>query len=139
MGKGSTVLVISLGLLQCFIGLSGIAGGVGLVSAPDGTRLGFALEWLNNAPFADYLIPGLFLLVIVGIGTIVAGLATFLRYRNTGELAVLFGAIMMLWIALQVWWIDLTSRLQPLFFTLGFFELTLGFLIRNQIKQTRKA
>jgi len=37
-------LAIGLGALQVFIGIGGVAGGVGLVSEPSGANLGLAVE-----------------------------------------------------------------------------------------------
>ena len=57
-------LLLGLGCLQIFIGIGAVAGGFGLVSAPDGSALGLPLELLEHSPFRDYFIPGLVLLVV---------------------------------------------------------------------------
>ena len=45
--------------LLLFQGVSGMAGGVGLVADASGSTLGIPLEWLKGSPFPDYLIPGM--------------------------------------------------------------------------------
>lgn len=126
-----------LGALQVFIGICSVAGGLGLVTEPNGTNLGFKVEWLSKSPFTDYLIPGLVLLFVIGIGSLVGGVLSFLRYRCAGLCAALLGAFLMTWIVTQVCWIGLTIWLQPLFFGLVAVELIPGLLlwrIKRQIK-----
>jgi hypothetical protein len=55
-------------LMACTLlqGISGLAGGIKLVAAP-GEGGWFPLEWLDGSPFGDYLIPGLILLVVLGV------------------------------------------------------------------------
>ena len=122
-------LAFGLGALQVFIGVGGVAGGFGLVTEPSGSNLGFQVELLSKSPFSDYLIPGIFLLAVNGIGSLAGGVLSFSRNRHAGMCAGALGAILMIWIAAQVWWIGLTIWLQPLFFGLGAVELVLGLLL----------
>jgi len=123
----STIL---LGLLQLFIGIGGIAGGIGLVLEPSGADMGMNTEVLTRSPFQDYLVPGLTLLFIVGVGNLIGSAASFLRYRYSGELTVFLGGFLVLWIILQVIWLGLVSWLQPIYFLLGCGELLLGWRLR---------
>lgn len=54
-------------LLHLFLGLGAVYGGGMLVLQPDGSLLGMNTEWLGDAPFNTYLIPGLFLFTMVGL------------------------------------------------------------------------
>ena len=127
--KKGRLLAIGLGALQVFIGIGGVAGGFGLVTEPSGANLGFQVDLLSKSPFSDYLIPGLVLLLINGIGSLAGGVLSFLRYRYASLCAIALGAFLMIWIVAQVWWIGLTIWLQPLFFGLGLVELVLGLLL----------
>ncbi len=128
-GKKGRCLAFGLGGLQVFIGLGGISGGFGLVTDPSGANLGFHVDLLSKSPFSDYLIPGLILLVVIGIGSLTGGVLSILRYRYAGEIAALLGIFLVIWISAQVWWIGLTIWLQPLFFCFGMVELALGWLM----------
>ena len=119
-------LEIGLAALQLFVGVGGVAGGLALVTDPRGTNLGFSLEVLEATPFRDYLIPGIVLLAVNGIGQVGGGIASFGRHRYAGEAAMSLGAFLMLWITAQVWWIGLLHWLQPLYFVLGLAEFILG-------------
>lgn len=59
-------LAKALGILQLFIGLGAVAGGLGLVLESDGSNLGMPLSMLEHSPFSDFLIPGLVLLIVNG-------------------------------------------------------------------------
>ena len=122
-------LVSGLGILQLFIGLGAVAGGVGLISG----GLKFPLEWLSRSPFSDYLIPGIVLLVVNGIGSLIGSIASFRRYRYAGEIAVALGLFLTLWIVIQVYWIGGIHWLHILYFVLGVLELMLGLLLLRSL------
>jgi hypothetical protein len=74
-----------------------IGGGIGLVQDPD-DNIGLPVSLLEGTPFNDYLIPGLILLIVVGLFPLVVlyGLA---RRRKWGWwLAVAAGAGLVIWI-----------------------------------------
>ncbi len=119
-------LRIGLGVLQVFIGLGGVAGGLGLVLDPSGGNLAMEPEWLAGSPFSDYLIPGLVLLGVNGVGNLIGGILSFGNIRGHGDVAVVLGAFLTAWIVAQVWWIGLRHWLQPVYFCLGMLELVLG-------------
>jgi hypothetical protein len=128
MSKGiiNKIIRYALVVLQIFVGITAILGGFGLVSDPSGTKMNIPLELLKNSPFTNYLIPGLVLLLVIGVGHVVGGIITFLRHRYTGNLAVFFGAFLALYMITEVWFIGLVNFSQPLYFVLGAVELTFG-------------
>ena len=123
---GNKIIRYALGILQIVVGITAVLGGFGLVSDPSGTKMNIPLEALKNSPFPNYLIPGLVLLLVIGVGHVFAGLATFLRHRYTGKLAVFFGAFLALYLIIEVWFIGLVNFSQPLYFVLGAVELIFG-------------
>jgi len=127
-------LAFGLGAFLVFIGLGGVAGGVGLVTEPSGANLGLPLELLSESPFSDYLIPGIVLFVVIGVGSLTGGALSFLRYRYAGQIAAALGAFLIMWIVAQVWWIGLSHWLQPLYFGFGAVELALGLLLRRALQ-----
>ncbi|TET46669.1 hypothetical protein E3J62_03450 [candidate division TA06 bacterium] len=121
------------GILQVLIGLGVVGGGIGLVSNPSGANLGFRVEWLAGSPFSNYLIPGIALLAVNGLGSLAGSMVSFAGKRFAGETAAALGLFMMAWIAVQMYWIGLSSWLQPLFFGLGLLEVVLGFCVRRDL------
>lgn len=116
-------------ILQAFNGLSGIVGGVGLVANPTGLELGMDPAWLESTPFNNYLIPGIVLLVVNGLGNVGGFFATVRKHPRAGEIASIFGAIMMIWIVAQVAWIGYKNFLQPFYFATGLLQIVAGILL----------
>ncbi|MEE4198135.1 MAG: hypothetical protein V2I54_10860 [Bacteroidales bacterium] len=119
-------MMIVLALFQAFNGLSGLLGGFGLISDPTGISLSMKQAWLEGTPFANYLLPGIVLFIVNGLGNITGFWITFKKKTKAPEVAVLFGILMMIWITAQVCWIGYKSFLQPLYFSTGLFQMILG-------------
>jgi hypothetical protein len=120
---------IILGTLQAFTALGAIPAGLAYLLDTSGARLGVTPELLANSPFSSFLIPGLFLLVVNGIGNAVGAFLSFTRNKHAAYAGIILGAILFLWIIIQVIWISLSSFMQPLFFIVGIAEIYLGWRI----------
>ena len=113
--------VSALIFLQVFLGLNGLVGGIAFVLAPDGHLLQMPFSHLQNTPFADFLIPGLLLLLFLGVYPIAAAYSLCVQpawrwpdalnpfkqvhWSWSGSLAA--GVIAIIWIIVQVLWIPL--------------------------------
>lgn len=53
--------------LITFLSIGGFYGGLGLILSPDGEFLQMSLNFLEGTPFTNYLIPGIILLIFMGI------------------------------------------------------------------------
>ncbi|KAA3654297.1 MAG: hypothetical protein DWQ10_17920 [Calditrichaeota bacterium] len=131
-------LGIWLCTLQLFIGIGAVPAGLAMVADPSGSNLGMYVEMLANSPFNDFFIPGIFLLSINGIGSILGGIASFWRYRYAGEFAIGLGIFLVFWIIAQVWWIGI-HWLHILYFSLGIIEMVLGLMLRKNFLLFLKA
>jgi hypothetical protein len=121
--------------LLLFQGFSGVAGGWGLTSDPTGSAIGLDLEWLEGSPFPDYLIPGLVLLVILGIGPLVVMGGILWRLRRAWFAALLVGVALVVWIVVQVLVIGYVSR-PPLQLVYGL--LGLGIVVTTLLPSMRR-
>jgi len=119
------LMVYFLGVIQAFIGITALAGGLRLVSNPNGLP-DFPIEWLINSPFSNYIFPGLVLLIVIGVGYVVSSTVTLLRKRYSGSMTALLGICLILYITIEVWFVGLRNFLQPLYFMLGAIVLILG-------------
>lgn len=126
-----TVLLI---IIEFFHGLSGLAGGYGLIADPSAASLGMELSWLEGTPFNNYLIPGIVLLVFNGLGNTIAAILSLRKNKYLNGVAVFFGFGMMIWIASQVLWIGYKDFLQPLYFTTGLVQVLLGLILWNKMR-----
>ncbi len=96
--------------------------------------MGMPTEILINSPFSDFLIPGIFLLLVNGIGSLSGGILSFLRYRFAGEIAGGLGFFLIVWIVAQVWWLGLHWLHFP-YFIFGIVELILGLMLIKKCKR----
>lgn len=85
-----------------FQGLSGLAGGIGLVADPTGRSLGIPLDWLQGSPFDSYLIPGLVLLLALGVYPLAVAYAMWKRRPWSRLAALLVGLMLLIWIAVEI-------------------------------------
>ena len=102
------------------LGLGALAGGIALVSAPDGSNMQFDVGLLAGSPFSDYLIPGLILGGLFGIGSLVVAAMGLLHSRIAPFLALSIGCAQMVWIVVELAIIQEFSFLHPAMFLLGF-------------------
>lgn len=125
-------LFITTGLIQLlFISMGAIAAGIGFIIDPTGQGLQIPLQLLENTPFDDFFIPGLFLLSVNGIGSLIGAILSFTRHRYAGAVAMILGIILVIWIITQAYWIGF-SWLQPLYFGLGVLEFVLGYSLHTK-------
>jgi hypothetical protein len=123
---------IGLGAIQAFIGLGALGGGFMLVRDPSGSALELPMSLLEGSPFPDFLIPGMFLFAVNGVGSMIGAGLSFTRRRYAQEIAIVLGAILVAWIVIQVVIISSFHWLHVLYFILGVVELGIGLYIRRR-------
>jgi hypothetical protein len=100
---------IALGVLLAFVALNAFGGGYFGMSGAEGVPR----EWLEDSPFKDYFIPGLFLFVIVGGSFLSAAIAVFARSPKARLFAVGAAILVLAWLVVQVAIIGYVSWMQP--------------------------
>lgn len=85
-------------LVHGFVGLTAIAGGIGLATGLDP----FPPAWLVGTPFTTYLVPGLLLGSIVGGAALAASLLLGRRHPDAWLASALAGATLTTWIAVEM-------------------------------------
>ncbi len=106
------------GGLHLFVGVGALAGGSAAILDPL-APLGMPAEALRYSPFDTFLIPGIVLFVLLGLGNLAAGLAV-LRQARFGEYAGFFlSGALMLWIVVQCLMLWSVVFLHLLFFGIG--------------------
>ena len=128
--KSKPISVYILLVLILFQGLSGIVGGIGLVLDPTGKSLQLPIEWLEGSPFNDYLIPGLILLIVLGIYPLVVLYGLWLKLRWALFAAFTVGVALIIWIGVEILIIGYHPQppLQLIYGLVGLFILIFVFL-----------
>ena len=109
------VAIVSLIML----GIGALAGGIALVARPDGSVMHMDVTLLAGSPFGDFLIPGLILGGLFGVGSLVVAAMGIRRSRLAPFLAFAIGCGQMVWIVVELAIIRELSLLHPLMFGLG--------------------
>lgn len=119
------------GILQVLIGVGAIIAGALLAIAPDGRYLQMPLDMLKNSPFRNFLVPGLILFLVNGVGNTVSAILCFRLSKIAAFSGMVFGFGLIIWIFVQVNMIGGGSWLQYLYFGLGILVLVVGIAMRE--------
>lgn len=107
-------------LLEIFLGIGAVFGGIQFILAPDGHLLGVPLRMLAGTPFHTFLVPGLLLFTFVGLGPLVAASITARRQAIGPLAAFAVGVTLMGWITGEmVIFAGLTSLFWAFYLVLG--------------------
>jgi hypothetical protein len=104
--------------LELLTGSAGLAGGVLLAAAPDGSMLRADPDVLVGSPFSDWRIPGVLLAGLVGGGFLLAGWWQWHGYRHARELSMAAGAGLICFEAAELAWIGF-QPLEAVFAAVG--------------------
>lgn len=91
------VLLVDLAVLA----LGGLYGGILFVVDPSGTRMGVPLSLLDGLPVSDFMLPGLFLLAIMGLAPLVLILAVARRLRWAWGATLILGLVLLVWLGAE--------------------------------------
>ena len=118
-------------VLQSLIGIGAVICGALLIIGPDGRYLQMPIDMLSKSPFRNFLIPGLILFLVNGVGNVVSAVLCFKMHRIAGFGGMFFGFGLIIWLFVQINMIGGGSWLQYLYFVLGILELLLGIVMRE--------
>ncbi len=114
VAKASLVLEIPLSI-------GALGGGLALIIGPRGEIMPLPLLALAGSPFDTYLVPGLILFGALGLGPLVAARLAWLRHPLAPTAALVVGAGLLVWVAVEVAIIGYTNEppLQAIYGILG--------------------
>lgn len=121
--------------LNVLMGLGAPAGSFLALSSGARAAVGIDTSMLVNSPFTTFLIPGLFLLVVLGLGNWTAGFLTLKKHESFAYYECLIGLILCLWLIIQCIMILDVVFLHVLFFSVGAAQFILGMILAAKQKQ----
>ncbi|MGI5858365.1 MAG: hypothetical protein ACOX8P_03460 [Tepidanaerobacteraceae bacterium] len=111
--------------LHAFVGLGAISGGLAAILNPQ-EPLGVSTDLLSNSPFNNYLIPGIILFTIIGLGNIISAVTIYFKSRFQGYISSIFSWALVIWITVQCMMINTIHFLHILYFFIGVIEVVLS-------------
>lgn len=124
--------IISLVLLA-INGIGAIYGGLSLILDPSGESIQFPDGTLDNSPFTNYLIPGIILLVVNGVLSILTFILLIIKHKTGPGFLITQGILLGGWICMQM--ILLNMFFAPFhvpFLMIGIIFLASGLYMRNK-------
>ncbi len=130
-------LYLVLGLLQIFIAIGALPAGYAMITDPTGKSLGMTTDMLAGSHFQNFLVPGIYLFTVNGVFHLLAGILSILKKKYTWLFGLALGFALLVWITVQVFSVNMSSFLQPMFFIIGITEIFLSLVIRKQNQNTK--
>jgi hypothetical protein len=108
--------------LEVLLGIGALGGGLVLIVAPRGEIMPLPLSALAGSPFDTYLVPGLILFAVLGIGPLVAARLAWGRRPLAPSAALFVGIALLIWVAVEIAIIGYTNEppLHAIYLVLGF-------------------
>lgn len=115
-------------ILHAFVGLGAVGGGMMAILNPQGPG-GMPTDALKNSPFSNYLIPGIILFSVIGLGNIISAFIILLKPRFHVYVSSIFSWALVIWIIVQCIMLNTVIYLHVIFFIIGLVEAVLSMII----------
>lgn len=118
-----------LRFIHFFVGIGAVFGGLGAILNPNGL-MGISTDILKVGPFRTFMIPGIFLFLVLGLGNIVVGFLMLKDIKYQGYISGAFSTILVFWILIQCFILQSIEVLHVIYFFIGCIQ---GLLSINQL------
>ncbi len=115
-------------ILHLFVGIGGMAGGIMAILNPYNPG-GMATDSLNNSPFNNFLIPGIILFTVIGVGNIFSAVVMVLKLKYQVYISGIFSLALVIWIIVQCIMLRIIVYLHIIFFIIGLVQGILSSII----------
>ncbi|PZF89426.1 hypothetical protein C1903_06240 [Listeria ivanovii] len=126
---------ISSIIIVGFTAIGAIYGGLSFIFTPSGDLLSLSTGLLEGSPFVDYLIPGIFLFVFVGLFHLAALIYLLKKLPRTKEVMFAAALVLAVWMIVQLFIIGYVFILQPIFLAIAIVEMILAVQMKKQQKK----
>lgn len=120
--------------LHAFVGIGALAGGLGAILNPQ-EPMGASVELLKNSPFNNFLIPGIILFAVIGLGNVISAFIIRSKSQYRGFLSSIFSWALVIWIVVQCIMLNSVHYLHIIYFIIGLIEVILStnFIIKERL------
>lgn len=119
--------------LHLFVGIGAMAGGLAAITNSQ-EPLGAPLSLLKNSPFSDFLVPGIILFTVIGVGNILSAVTMYFKSKFQGYISSVFAWGLVIWIVVQCIMIHTIGALHVIFFFYGLVQAALAAVIMFEKK-----
>ncbi len=114
--------------LHLLVGIGAVFGGLAAILDPH-EPLGIPADSLVNSPFTSFLIPGIILFTIIGLGNIISALTLRFDSKYQGYISFVFGLALVIFIVVQCIMLNSIVFLHVIFFMIGIVKTVLSVLV----------
>lgn len=129
--KSTRITKILLVILLVFLSLSGLFGIFFLID-PYGEMVGIPINLLDKLPIDTFILPGLFLIIVYGIGSSVITFGLIRQLFWAPTVGLLLGLVLIGWISGQIILWGEPMFLQYLYFSIGTAIFVLSLIVKKQ-------
>jgi hypothetical protein len=115
-------------ILHLFVGIGAMGGGLAAITNPL-APLGVPVEVLKNSPFSNFLMPGVILFTIIGLGNLACALLFRFKLKYQGYISSIFSWALVIFIIVQCLMINSVIFLHILFLIIGLIQASLSIII----------
>lgn len=124
---------IPLLILFFFEGITAMISGMLFLLKPSGAYMQMSVDWLDGSPFHNFLIPGLALFSILGVGSMATAILLLRRKPLAYWMGITVGMGTLIWIGVQYAVILRFSFLQVFYVAAGLTMVVLSTLALRQL------
>ena len=119
--------------LEVLTGIMAVPVGLAFLQDPTGRAVGVTQGWIEATPFGSYVLPGIYLVAVNGVGMLVLAALTMRRHWVAPWLTGVLGVALIVWIAVEIVTLPETMFLTWIFLAIGF---ALGFIALFWLRYT---
>ena len=119
-------------ILLALNGLTAVIGGLLLITDPSGYKLGLYTSILQYSPFDNFLIPGILLTSVIGLGSLIVCALVILRVKKSPTWVIFSGFTLAVWISIQILMLRDVQFLQIAFAINGITLMLFGIIERRK-------
>ena len=116
------------------VGIGALFGGAMAVYDPYGVTFGMPVDVLRNGPFNNFLIPGLFLFAVIGLGQLASYWLVRRKAKYHAYASGASGCILAGWILIQCYILQSIHFLHTTFFAIGVAEGAIALYMLAKLK-----
>ncbi|MDV4150569.1 hypothetical protein R0131_06945 [Clostridium sp. AL.422] len=115
-------------VLHVFVGLGAMAGGISAIMNPY-SPLGLHSDTLKYSPFSNFLIPGIILFVVIGLGNLFSAISILFKSKYQGYISSIFSWALVIWIIVQCIMLRAIAHLHVIFFVIGLIQAFFSIIV----------